>query len=64
GCTEPLHDPVRRAAGAGLNLNPFTQNSGHPRTILAIGKLQPDSLFATLRQPSTLICNGDAARFD
>ncbi|SFU26749.1 IclR family transcriptional regulator domain-containing protein, partial [Paraburkholderia aspalathi] len=30
GRTEPLHDPVRRAAGAGLNLNPFTQNSGHP----------------------------------
>ncbi|MGF6414605.1 hypothetical protein OKW37_006340 [Paraburkholderia sp. MM5482-R2] len=61
GRTEPLHDPVRRAAGAGLNLNPFTQNSGHPPRLPVTHWSAHDLRRATRTLLATLGCPNDIA---
>ncbi|SDR42477.1 hypothetical protein SAMN05445850_3813 [Paraburkholderia tuberum] len=61
GRTEPLRDPVRRAAGAGLNLNPFTQNSGHPPRLPVTHWSAHDLRRATRTLLATLGCPNDIA---
>jgi hypothetical protein len=54
GRTKPLRDPVRRPDIAGLNENPFTQNTGHPQGRAFEETTANTILWLNINQPNRL----------